>query len=114
MSMDFKRWLCLVLALLPGSACLPAQAADLTAAKAKAKAKMCAACHGIDGIAKVADAPNLAGNGELYLARQLQAFRSGERKQPQMSVIASGLSDEDIAAVTAWYSAIKVSVELPE
>jgi cytochrome c553 len=112
MSMDFKGWLCLVLALLPGSACLPARAADLPAAWAKAK--MCAACHGIDGIAKVADAPNLAGNGELYLARQLQAFRSGERKHPQMSVIASGLSDEDIAAVTAWYSAIKVSVELPE
>ncbi|MBU0564995.1 MAG: cytochrome c [Gammaproteobacteria bacterium] len=112
MSMDFKRWLSLVLALLVGSACLPALAADLTAAKTKAK--MCAACHGIDGIAKVADAPNLAGNGELYLARQLQAFRSGERKHPQMSVIASGLSDEDIAAVTAWYSAIKVSVELPE
>ncbi len=112
MSMDFKRWLCLVLALLPGSACLPALAADLSAAKAKAK--MCAACHGIDGIAKVADAPNLAGNGELYLARQLQAFRSGERKHPQMSVIASGLSDEDIAAVTAWYSAIKVSADLPE
>ncbi|WP_278414062.1 c-type cytochrome [Stutzerimonas kunmingensis] len=112
MSMDFKRWLSLVLALLVGSACLPALASDLTAAKAKAK--MCAACHGIDGIAKVADAPNLAGNGELYLARQLQAFRSGERKHPQMSVIASGLTDEDIAAVTAWYSAIKVSVELPE
>lgn len=112
MSMVFKRRLSLALALLPGSACLPALAADLTAAKAKAK--MCAACHGIDGIAKVADAPNLAGNGELYLARQLQAFRSGERKHPQMSVIASGLTDEDIAAVTAWYSAIKVSVELPE
>ncbi|MBK3882393.1 c-type cytochrome [Pseudomonas stutzeri] len=112
MSMDFSRRLSLALALLLGSACLPALAADLTAAKAKAK--MCAACHGIDGIAKVADAPNLAGNGELYLARQLQAFRSGERKHPQMSVIASGLTDEDIAAVTAWYSAIKVSVELPE
>jgi len=112
MSMDFSRRLSLALALLLGSASVPALAADLTAAKAKAK--MCAACHGIDGIAKVADAPNLAGNGELYLARQLQAFRSGERKHPQMSVIASGLSDEDIAAVTAWYSAIKVSVELPE
>jgi cytochrome c553 len=112
MSMVFKRWLSLALALLLGSACLRGLAADLTAAKAKAK--MCAACHGIDGIAKVADAPILAGNGELYLARQLQAFRSGERKHPQMSVIASGLSDEDIAAVTAWYSAIKVSVELPE
>ncbi|MCW8156178.1 cytochrome c [Stutzerimonas stutzeri] len=113
MSMDFERRLSLALAsLLLGSASIPALAADLSAAKAKAK--MCAACHGIDGLAKVADAPNLAGNGELYLARQLQAFRSGERKHPQMSVIASGLSDEDIAAVTAWYSAIKVSVELPE
>ncbi len=112
MSMDFKRWLSVALALLLGSASASGLAADLTAAKAKAK--ICAACHGIDGIATVADAPNLAGNGELYLARQLQAFRSGERKHPQMSVIASGLSDEDIAAVTAWYSAIKVSVELPE
>lgn len=112
MSMDFSRRLSVALALLLGSASASGLAADLTAAKAKAK--MCAACHGIDGIAKVADAPNLAGNGELYLARQLQAFRSGERKHPQMSVIASGLTDEDIAAVTAWYSAIKVSVELPE
>lgn len=86
--------------------------ADLGAGKAKAK--MCAACHGIDGLSKVADAPNLAGNGELYLARQLKAFRSGERKHPQMSVIAAGLSDDDIALVTAWYSAIKVSVELPQ
>ncbi len=107
---DFRerrlRWLALLLAVA-----VPAQADDLAAGKVKAK--MCAACHGIDGIAKVADAPNLAGNGELYLARQLQAFRSGARKHPQMSVIASGLSDADIAAVTRWYSAIKLSVELP-
>ncbi|AHL73829.1 cytochrome C [Stutzerimonas stutzeri] len=89
-----------------------ARAADLTAGKAKAK--MCAACHGLNGLSKVADAPNLAGNGELYLARQLKAFRSGERKHPQMSVIAASLSDEDIAQVTAWYSAIKVNVELPQ
>lgn len=106
------RWRWLALPLLLGLAVVPAQAVDL--ATAKAKARMCAACHGIDGIAKVADAPNLAGNGELYLARQLQAFRSGERKHPQMSVIASSLSDDDIAAVTAWYSAIRISVELPE
>lgn len=75
---------------------------------------MCAACHGLDGLSKVADAPNLAGNGELYLTRQLKAFRSGERKHPQMSVIAASLSDDDIALVTAWYAAISVSVELPK
>lgn len=102
------RWLALLTLL-----CLPLLAqADL--AEGKARAKMCAACHGIDGLSKVADAPNLAGNGELYLTRQLQAFRSGERKHPQMSVIAAGLSEADIAAVAAWYAAIKVSVELPE
>ncbi|WP_313056285.1 c-type cytochrome [Pseudomonas lopnurensis] len=103
----FRRYALLALLCLA----LPAQA-DL--AEGKARAKMCAACHGIDGLSKVADAPNLAGNGELYLSRQLQAFRSGERKHPQMSVIAAGLSEQDIAAVAAWYSAIKVSVELPE
>ncbi|MFG3451941.1 MULTISPECIES: c-type cytochrome [Pseudomonadaceae] len=88
------------------------RAADISVGKTKAK--MCAACHGLDGLSKVADAPNLAGNGALYLNRQLKAFRSGERKHPQMSLIAAGLSDEDIANLAAWYSAIKISVELPQ
>ena len=101
-------WLALLTLVFAGEA----RAADLEAGRTKAK--MCAACHGLDGLSKVADAPNLAGNGQLYLARQLKAFRSGERKHPQMSVIAAALSDEDIAAVTNWYSAIKVSVELPQ
>ncbi|MGK9066136.1 c-type cytochrome [Stutzerimonas chloritidismutans] len=101
-------WLALLTLVFAGEA----RAADLEAGRTKAK--MCAACHGLDGLSKVADAPNLAGNGQLYLARQLKAFRSGERKHPQMSVIAAALSDEDIAAVTSWYSAIKVSVELPQ
>ncbi|WP_417791384.1 c-type cytochrome [Stutzerimonas xanthomarina] len=101
-------WL-LLLALLFAT---EVRAAEISAGKTKAK--MCAACHGLDGLSKVADAPNLAGNGELYLSRQLKAFRSGERKHPQMSVIAAGLSDDDIANVAAWYSAIQVSVELPQ
>ncbi len=93
-----------------------ARAAELspTLAAGKAKARTCAACHGLDGLSKVADAPNLAGNGELYLARQLKAFRGGQRSHPQMSVIAASLSDEDIAQVTAWYAAIRIQVELPD
>jgi len=85
-----------------------------TLAAGKAKARMCAACHGLDGLSRVADAPNLAGNGELYLARQLKAFRGGQRSHPQMSVIAASLSDEDIAQVTAWYAAIRIQVGLPD
>jgi cytochrome c553 len=74
---------------------------------------MCAVCHGLDGIAKTPDAANLAGESTFYLTRQLQAFRSGERKHDQMSIIAQGLSDGDIADLAAWYSSLKVSVTMP-
>jgi len=80
----------------------------------KGKARVCVACHGVDGLSRMPDAPNLAGNSELYLRTQLTAYRAGERQHPQMSIIAKGLSDEDIADLAAWYSAIKVTVELPD
>jgi cytochrome c553 len=77
-------------------------------------AKMCVACHGIDGVAKMPNAATIAGESELYLVKQLKAFRAGERQDPQMSIIAESLSDEDIANLAAWYSSIKITVEVPE
>jgi cytochrome c553 len=94
---------------------IPAAGSSLAAdaAAGKQKAQMCVVCHGIDGIAKIPDAPNLAGENAIYTTRQLEAFRSGERKHEQMSIIAQGLSDEDIADLAAWYAGIKVTVEVP-
>jgi cytochrome c553 len=89
-----------------------AKAAD--AAAGKQKAQMCMVCHGLDGIARVPDAPNLAGENAVYTTRQLQAFKSGERQHPQMSIIAQGLSEEDIADLAAWYASIKLSAEMPD
>ncbi|WP_206452814.1 c-type cytochrome [Aurantimonas marina] len=86
-------------------------AAELAAGKDKAG--MCATCHGLDGIAKAPDAPNLAGDSAFYIAEQLKAFRSGSRQHQQMSIIASGLSDEDIANLAAWYSAIEITATMP-
>jgi len=83
-------------------------------AAGKTKAQMCAICHGLDGLATMPDAPHIGGESTIYLERQLKAFRSGERKHEQMSIIAQGLSDQDIADVVAWYSSIKVSVTLPD
>jgi cytochrome c553 len=91
----------------------PALAADADAGK-KVAAGTCAVCHGIDGLAKNPDAPHLAGETAAYLVKQLKAFKSGERKHEQMSIIAEGLSDEDMANAAAWYSKIKVSVEMPK
>jgi cytochrome c553 len=90
----------------------PAAAGD--AAAGKQKAAMCAVCHGLNGLAKNPDAPNLAGDNVNYLVKQLKAFKSGERKNDQMSIIAGGLSDDDIANLAAWYSSLKVTVEMPQ
>jgi len=76
----------------------------------RAKAQMCQACHGIDGMSKVPDAPNIAGQVEGYLVTQLQAFKSGARKSEAMTLVASGLSDKDIDNLAAWFSSIEVKV----
>lgn len=90
----------------------PALAGD--PATGRKKAAQCQTCHGIDGVAKIPEAPHIAGESELYLKNQLMAFRSGRRTHPIMSVIAKGLSDADIADLAAWYASIKISVEVPE
>lgn len=79
----------------------------------KARAQQCVPCHGIDGVAKQPNVPNIGGESEMYLTKQLKAFRSGERKDEQMSLMAQPLSDEDIANLVAWYSSIEFTVKLP-
>ena len=76
----------------------------------RAKALMCQACHGLDGLSKVPDAPNIAGQTEPYIVAQLQAYKSGVRKNDAMSVVAPSLSDKDIEDLAAYFSAIEISV----
>jgi cytochrome c553 len=76
----------------------------------RAKAMMCQACHGLDGLSKTPDAPNIAGQIEPYLVGQLQAFKSGARKNDAMSVVAPSLSNQDIEDLAAYFSAIEISV----
>ena len=70
-------------------------------------------CHGANGLAVQPETPHLAGQPAAYLAAQLRAFRSGERRHEQMSLIAKMLSDDDIAAVSAWFASIRVSAQPP-
>jgi cytochrome c553 len=76
----------------------------------RAKALMCQACHGIDGLSKVPDSPNIAGQTEPYIVAQLQAFKAGARKNDAMSVVAPSLSDKDIEDLAAYFSAIEIKV----
>jgi cytochrome c553 len=77
------------------------------------KALQCQTCHGLDGQAKLPDAPNLAGQNEIYLAKTLKDYRSGARQNQMMSLVARNLKDEDIADLAAYYAAISVTVGTP-
>ena len=91
-------------------------AAALAAGDVKAgrqKALQCQACHGLDGTAKMPEAPNLAGQSEAYLVKSLKDYRGGARKNEIMSIVAQSLKDEDIADLAAYFAAIPVTVGEP-
>jgi cytochrome c553 len=77
------------------------------AAAGKAKAASCAGCHGANGISAVPTYPNLAGQKEAYLAKQMKAFKDGTRKDPTMNAMAAPLSDADMANISAFYAGLK-------
>ena len=77
------------------------------AAAGKAKSAMCAACHGANGISAVPMYPNLAGQKDQYLVKQLKAFKDGTRKDPVMAPMAMPLSDADIENLAAYYAEMK-------
>jgi cytochrome c553 len=96
-----------------GAFIAPALAGDAAAGRAKARAA-CQTCHGENGSATLAGVPNLSGQQKEYLVEQLRAYRSGSRRNEQMSIIAKPLTDSDIDNVAEWYSSMKVTVEMPK
>lgn len=77
------------------------------AAAGKAVSARCISCHGVAGISPIGIYPNLAGQKEQYLKKQINAFRSGKRVDPSMTAMVAGLTDSDAANLAAFYSSIK-------
>jgi cytochrome c553 len=69
-------------------------------------AASCAICHGTNGV-NAGGIPNLAGQPTSYLALQLRDFRDGKRPATIMHQIAKGLTEEQIEAVSVYWSAQK-------
>lgn len=80
-------------------------AGDAAAGKIRAQAA-CASCHGADGVSAKARWPNLAGQNDLYLIKQLNAFRDGLRKDAYMTPMARPLTDQDIRNLAAYYAGL--------
>ncbi len=66
---------------------------------------VCLACHGLDGISPVSANPNLAGMPTEYIAKQLEAYKSGKRANPIMQGMAANLTPDDMKALGDYYFA---------
>src|SRR5688572_14319108 len=77
------------------------------AEKGQAKAAPCVACHGVNGNSVNPEWPNLAGQHETYIQRQLTAFKSDQRQNPLMTPMAKPLSNEDVADLGAFFASQK-------
>lgn len=82
-----------------------ASAADVADKATTIATTVCVACHGADGNSTITANPRLAGQHPEYLVKQLQNFKSGERKNPVMEPMASTLSAEDVAGLAAYFGA---------
>lgn len=100
--------LCLLLVALAPTI---SEAGDAAAGRKRASA--CQTCHGMDGLSKLPEAPNLAGQVEAYFAKALGEYRDGTRRNEVMNVVAKDLTDADIANLAAYYGSLQSEVQPP-
>lgn len=71
------------------------------------KAKICATCHGDNGISSIESYPNLQGQKMGYLMTALRSYQTRERSgglAVLMQQQADALSEQDIADIAYYYS----------
>ncbi|HVN43727.1 MAG TPA: cytochrome c [Steroidobacteraceae bacterium] len=69
-------------------------------------AALCTACHGQDGVAMAPIYPSLAGQHRDYLARAIEEYQNGGRKNPIMKGLAAPLKPAEISEITAYFSSL--------
>ena len=72
---------------------------------------LCTACHGQDDVAMAPMYPSLAGQHQDYLARALEEYQNGGRKNPIMKGLAAPLKPAEIAEITAYFSALSPALK---
>jgi cytochrome c553 len=68
----------------------------------------CANCHGEDGVSKLPEVPNLAGQNPAYLLEQIRKFGAGERKDQFMQGLIKVLKDEERLQAASYYASMPV------
>lgn len=92
----------LVAALLIAASTAHAQSAE----HVRSWAASCANCHGTNGQASEGMV-KLAGMNQQEMLRQLLDFKNNRRPATVMHQLAKGYSDEQLAAIAAWFATQK-------
>jgi cytochrome c553 len=97
------KWIALIWAVVAASNAFaagdPAQGETLSAA--------CGACHGQDGATGLDPSyPNIAGQNEAYLTRQLRMIQTNDRNIALMAGQLTGKSDQDLQDLAAYYASL--------
>lgn len=96
------RFLAIPALLLGCSFAASAQDAKL----ARNLAATCANCHGTNGHAQTGNEP-LAGGNKDEMLKKLLDFKRGAKPATIMHQLSKGYSDEQLAAIAAWFAAQK-------
>ena len=70
---------------------------------------LCAACHGDGGNSANPAVPSIAQQPAQFISTALFMFREGNRKDPQMSPVAAGLSNADMNELARYFAAQKAA-----
>lgn len=101
--MRTRIWPALLGGLLMGLGAGSATAAP-DANQVRGWAATCATCHGTDGRAEPGTIA-LAGKNEQDMREKLLAYKNDAQPATVMHQISKGYSDEQLAALAAWFSA---------
>ena len=112
-----KKFFLIILVLSASSAFAEELSKEMQNGKLKVQT-VCMTCHGMNGQATGAGnsviIPNITAQQKNYMVARLKAYKAGEIKHPQMSVVAQMLTEQDINDVAEWYPKIKIQIFDPE
>jgi cytochrome c553 len=75
---------------------------------------VCFVCHGMEGNSASEVFPRLAGQHAEYIARQLEHFKSGQRKSTAMAGMVAKLTPDEMLALGRYFEKQAVTPEPPK
>ena len=81
---------------------------------AQTASTVCAACHGADGNSVTPMFPKLAGQQPDYLAKQLNEYISGKRKNDTMTPMVASIKSDDVAGLASYFAGQKPNAGVVE